>query len=148
MNHYQHILLSVDFFAQDNLIAERARAIAEKFQAKLSIIHVMEPMPINDAGLGGEIPVNFDLMNALEDTAKQSLERLAANLDVPKERQWLEIGNPKYEIVRVATDNNVDLIVVGSHGRHGLALMLGSTTDGIVHKAPCDVLAVHLPDAH
>lgn len=58
--------------------------------------------------------------------------------------QWLEMGSPKTEIIRVATENQVDLIVVGSHGRHGLALLLGSTANGVLHHAPCDVLAVRL----
>jgi len=56
------------------------------------------------------------------------------------------MGSPKTEIIRVAQENGVDLIVVGSHGRHGLALLLGSTANGVLHYAPCDVLAVRLQD--
>lgn len=56
------------------------------------------------------------------------------------------MGSPKLEIVRVAEERQVDLIVVGSHGRHGLALLLGSTANGVLHHAKCDVLAVRLAD--
>ena len=56
------------------------------------------------------------------------------------------MGSPKTEIVRVANENKVDLIIVGSHGRHGLALLLGSTANGVLHHATCDVLAVRLQD--
>jgi len=51
------------------------------------------------------------------------------------------------EIIKIAEENNVDLIIVGSHGRHGLALLLGSTANGVLHHAKCDVLAVRIKDA-
>jgi universal stress protein A len=78
--------------------------------------------------------------------AKTRLAKLAEKLYVPKDRLWLEMGSPKIEIIRVAKENKVDLIVVGSHGRHGLALILGSTANGVLHHANCDVLAVRLRD--
>jgi universal stress protein A len=53
---------------------------------------------------------------------------------------------PGPEIVRVAEEESADLIIVGSHGRHGLALLLGSTANNVLHHAPCDVMAVRLPD--
>ena len=56
----------------------------------------------------------------------------------------MEIGSPKAEIIRIAEDMGADLIVVGSHGRHGIALLLGSTAASVVHHAKCDVLAVRL----
>jgi universal stress protein A len=65
-------------------------------------------------------------------------------LAIPEAQTWLETGSPKQEIIRIAEENAVDLIVVGSHGRHGLALLLGSTANGVLHHANCDVLAVRL----
>lgn len=56
-------------------------------------------------------------------------------------------GQPRQEIHRLAAEQACDLIVVGSHGRHGLALLLGSTANDVLHGAPCDVLAVHLKKA-
>jgi universal stress protein A len=57
---------------------------------------------------------------------------------------WVELGATKFEIARVAKENTFDLIVVGSHGRHGVALLLGSTANAVLHGAPCDVLAVRV----
>jgi Universal stress protein UspA and related nucleotide-binding proteins len=79
-------------------------------------------------------------------TAKKNLTKLGEKLVVTEDRRWLEMGSPKTEIVRVANENKVDLIIVGSHGRHGLALLLGSTANGVLHHATCDVLAVRLRD--
>ena len=57
---------------------------------------------------------------------------------------FVELGAPKHEIVRVAKEQGVDLVVVGSYGRHGLQLLLGSTANGVLHLAACDVLAVRV----
>ncbi|MEW8014407.1 MAG: universal stress protein, partial [Candidatus Sedimenticola endophacoides] len=59
----------------------------------------------------------------------------------------VEVGVPKREIVRVAQEHGADLIVLGSHGRHGLQLLLGSTASGVLHLAGCDVLAVRIGSA-
>jgi universal stress protein A len=63
---------------------------------------------------------------------------------VPGVKTRIEKGAPKQEIVRVADDEKAELIVIGSHGRHGLQLLLGSTANGVLHLAKCDVLAVRV----
>ena len=146
MANYQHILVAVDFFAQSDVVIAKAQMLAARFQAKLSLIHVVDSVPITDIGYGAETPFNMDLTAQLLDSAKLRLTELAEHLHIPKEQQWLEIGSPKNEIVRIAKEHNVDLIVVGSHGRHGLALLLGSTANSVLHYASCDVLAVRLFD--
>jgi universal stress protein A len=146
MEPYKHVLLAVDFFEQDELVISKAQQIAEQFQAKLSLIHVVDSMPVTDAGYGSDIPYNLDLTAELIAVGKLKVAKLADSLAIPEERRWLEMGSPKLEIVRVADENQVDLIVVGSHGRHGLALLLGSTANGVLHHAKCDVLAVCLQD--
>lgn len=146
MNNYKHILLAIDFFEQFDSVIDRAKNLAELYQAKLSIVHVVDSLPIIDAGYGSDVPFNLDLTAELMDEAKKRLADISKKLLIAEDGQWLEMGSPKSEIVRVAEENNVDLIVVGSHGRHGLALLLGSTANGVLHYAPCDVLAVRLQD--
>ena len=146
MENYKHILFAVDFYEHCEAVANRAKDLANKFQAKLSIIHVVDSLPITDAGYGADIPFNMDLTTELMAGAKKRLAKLAERLDVTEDRLWLEMGSPKTEIIRIAEENKVDLIVIGSHGRHGLALLLGSTANGVLHHATCDVLAVRLQD--
>ncbi len=146
MNNYKHILLAVDFFEQGEAVINRAKDLANRYQAKLSIVHVVDSLPITDAGYGADIPFNLDLTAELMESAKKRLSELAKKLAVTENCQWLEMGSPKTEIIRIAQENQVDLIVVGSHGRHGLALLLGSTANGVLHYASCDVLAVRLQD--
>ncbi|MBS1214978.1 MAG: universal stress protein [Proteobacteria bacterium] len=78
------------------------------------------------------------------DAAKKRLTAIGETLGIPAECQYVEIGSPKGEIIRTAEELNIDLIVVGSHGRHGIGLLLGSTASSVIHHAKCDVLAVRL----
>ncbi len=80
------------------------------------------------------------------DIAQEQIGRLARELGVPEARWSVVMGNTKDEIVRAAAEGKMDLIVIGSRGRHGLAFLLKPTEDVVVHKAPCDVLAVRLPE--
>ncbi|MCX7096044.1 MAG: universal stress protein [Methylobacter sp.] len=146
MESYKHILLAADFSEHGSAVADRAKDLVEKYQAKLSIVHVMDNLLITDAAYGSTIPFDLDLTAELMAAAKKRLANLAESLNIAEDCRWMEMGSPKLEIIRVAQENNVDLIVVGSHGRHGFALLLGSTANGVLHHALCDVLAVRLHD--
>jgi len=141
---YKHILLAVDFFDQQAIVIERAQDLAARYGAKLSLIHVVDTLPIGDPANDVLVPFEMDLSQEFIALGRQKLAELAAKLGVPEAQTWLENGSAKQEIVRIAEENAVDLIVVGSHGRHGLALLLGSTANGVLHHAHCDVLAVRL----
>ena len=147
MNNYQHILLAADFSEHGEFVAQKARYLATKYQAKLSVIHIVDNLPITDAAYGPVIPFDIDLNEELMNAAKRRLADLGKILAIPEDRQFLEMGSAKLEIVATAEEQHVDLIVVGSHGRHGLALLLGSTANGVLHHAQCDVLAVRLKDS-
>ncbi|MEQ1636030.1 MAG: universal stress protein [Methylococcales bacterium] len=144
MQGYKHILLATDFSGHSSEIAQRAKSLSELYQAKFSVVHVTENLPISNAMDGQVMPFDIELNEELMQLTKQRLAKLSTDLGIAEENQWLVIGSPKTEIVTVAQENNVDLIVVGSHGRHGLALLLGSTANGVLHHAQCDVLAVRL----
>ena len=111
MANYQHILLAIDFFDQCETVIERAKELAHLNQATLSVIHVVDSLPITDAGYGADIPFNLDLTAELLASAKKRLATLGKQLAIDEARQWLEMGSPKTEIVRVARENQVDLII-------------------------------------
>ena len=146
MDNYQHILLAADFSEHGILVARKAKEIARRYQAKLSIIHVLDNIPMPDTQYGTVIPLDKNTDYELLEAEKTRLKQFADKLGIDRACRWLVWGVPKQEIVPIAERENVDLIVVGSHGRHGLALLLGSTADGILHYAKCDVLAVRLKD--
>lgn len=141
-NEYRHVLVAVDLTKDSQKVLARAIPIARRNQAKLSIMHTLEPLGF---AYGGDIPMDLtSIQDQLDDHAKQRLAEIADPYDVPREEQHVVVGMPDAEIHRFSKEHDVDLIVVGSHGRHGFALLLGSTSTGVLHGAHCDVLAVRI----
>lgn len=147
MTAYRHILLAANFSKDGELIADRAKFLAGAFQAKLSILHVLDDIPMPDTGYGAIIPVDRTSEYDLLETERGKLIALGKKLGIDPANLWLIWGVPSDEIARLAEKISADLIVVGSHGRHGLALLLGSTANGVLHHAKCDLLAIRIPDA-
>ena len=142
MSAYRRILLAIDLTEESRQVAASATAIASAFDAELHVIHVIEPLSL---AYGGDIPMDLSsVQEQIHEQAKSHLAEFANELRVPAERQYLIFGRPESEIHRVAESNAMDLVIVGSHGRHGLALLLGSTANGVLHGASCDVLAVRV----
>lgn len=144
MEAYRHILWATDFSGGAPDAGRRALDLATRYQAKLTLLHVVETLPIVDSTYGPIMPFEVDLTEQMLGAARSRIAALAESLGVDEERRLVEVGSPKVEIVRVAQELDVDLIVVGSHGRHGVGLLLGSTASSVMHHALCDVLAVRL----
>ena len=124
------------------MIFQRARAVASGTTAQLHLIHVIEPLSF---AYGGDIPMDFSgIQDEIYQQASQQLERFGTANGVDAEHRHLVMGRPEVEIHALATELDADLIVVGSHGRHGLALLMGSTANGVLHGAKRDVLAVRV----
>ncbi len=146
MENYKQILLAADFTDHGNVVAQRAADLANRYQAELSVLHVVDSIPIAESIYGPIIPYNGDLNSELVKVAEKRLAEIGRQFAIPVGRQWVEIGSPKLEIIRIAGEYDIDLIVVGSHGLRGLSLLLGSTANGVLHHAECDVMAVRLSD--
>ena len=143
---YQHILFAADFSDDALRVGERAREIAQRCGARLSLIHVVEDINISLGGGYELLPVLPELPDeALLREAREMLGELARRLGMEQaETGVINAPSTKEGILDAAREGGVDLIVVGSHGRHGLALLLGSTANAVLHGAPCDVLAVRI----
>jgi universal stress protein A len=144
MKTYQNILLSVDFADHLKVVVDRAQSLAEQYQANLTVMHVVEYVPLSEPLYGSVMPLDIDLTEQLVEAARKRLLAMTKRLSLPESALRIEVGSAKSEIVRVAEEINADLIIVGSHGRHGIALLLGSTATSVLHHARCDVLAVRL----
>src|SRR5262252_2601076 len=144
MGPYRKILLAVDLTADTTQIAERAKALADSQGAELELLHVIEPLPLVTPLDVPEVlaPTVLEAQNQIAAGARERLAKLAAGLGVPTNRAEVIIGNTQAEIVRAARERQADLIVLGRHERHGLSLLVDFTEDAVLHKAPCDVLAV------
>lgn len=151
MTDYNHILFATDLTEDSPQIGEQAVNIARRYGARLSLLHVIKERDVGaeleDAGIEEtHQPVPHETkveMEALARRRNTQLGELAERLGVNDAQKWVLISNDVADqIHQVAREQGVDLTVVGSHGKHGLALLLGSTSNAVLHGTPCDVLAV------
>jgi len=145
----KRILVPTDFSECSQQAAHYAWELAVRFDAQIDVLHVIES-PIAAMPSPG-VPFPPELLEGAEKQAEQELQRWMQreekehSLDV---NRTVLRGTPFLEIVRYAKSNGADLIVVGTHGRSGLAhTLIGSVAERVVRKAPCPVLSVR-PEGH
>jgi universal stress protein A len=142
MPEYKKILLVVDLSDDSQVVGERAQAIAACYNSQITLLHVVEYVPVEP--MGEALLPTVQIESELVERARKKLAELAAKLSLSQSPQLVETGGIKTEIIRTAQRLGADLIVLGSRERHGLAILLNFTEDTILHAAPCDVLAVRL----
>ena len=144
----KNIMVPTDFSDPSNSALKYACAFAEQFGARVYLVHVMEdPFMYAPTSEGYIVPPH--LHEELEAAARERLETLLTPADQEKYHATLVLkhGSPFVEIVRYAREQNMDLIVIGTHGRGPIAhMLLGSVAEKVVRKAPCPVLTVRSPE--
>lgn len=143
MQAYKHILVALDLSNEALQVAERGQELAARYGAKLSLIHVVEPVIVdNSYDLMVNLPAELD--DSLSERARTFLAKIAKQLSLGDVEKIVTLGSTRTEIFRIAQEQAMDLIVIGTHGRHGVGLLLGSTANAILHGTPCDVHAVRI----
>lgn len=134
MSQYKHILFATDLTSLSLNIAPKVKKLAELYGAKISLITVLaETSTYGYPGIS-------EKESSVSEQVQNAMVEFADKIQVPRERQYIEFGSVKGKVLAYAKSINADLIVVGSHGRHGLARLLGSSANAIVNGAECDVL--------
>ncbi len=144
--HIRSILFPTDFSECGNFALGYATSLAREFGASIICVHVIEPLvpTVGYSGMTEPLPI-ADITDQLEDSAERELPKLAecdecAGLTV---EEVIVHGEAAAEIVRVARERDVDLIVISSHGRTGLGrILFGSTAEAVVRHASCPVLVL------
>jgi len=143
VSDYQHILCAIDLNDDALHIASRSAELAEFYHAQLSLLHVVEYIPID---LANELvlPQQQEIEQQLVTQATAHLTSLAKKINREQLDEVVVQGSTKSEIIEFANQHQVDLIVLGRHGRHGISRLLGSVANSVLHHAACDVLAVRV----
>ncbi|MDY6841060.1 MAG: universal stress protein [Pseudomonadota bacterium] len=142
MSTYKKMLVAIDLTEEAPQVLNKAKAMSEVHGARLMLVHVIEPVGY---AYGGDIPMDLtELQDQLDKAAREQLGTYGDQYGVTKDNQVVTVGRPESEIHRLAKDQEVDLVIVGSHGRKGFQLLLGSTANGVLHGTECDVLAVRI----
>ncbi len=147
MSLYRRILIAVDLSENSDAVARRGHDIARVLGAEVRLIHVVPRLPVATT-IPPEpvVPAVVQAEAELLDGARERMMKLAADLYLSSAQTSVVVGEVHREIVRAARVNATDLIVLGSHERHGASLLAHFTVeDRLLHRAPCDVLAVRVP---
>ena len=139
---YKKILIAIDLTESSGQVIQRAREVADKFKADIRLLHVVEYVPIEP--MCEALMPAMDIERDLVANAERNLEKIAAANGLADAEPSVEAGSIKGEIVRLADEQSCDLVVLGSRERHGLAILINTTEDTVLHSAKCDVLAVRL----
>ncbi len=139
---YKHIVLATDFSPYSERAAIRAGELAKQYGARLSVLNIVEDVAVYAEGYD-PIQANIELDEELKSIAEVNIRSFAQRTGLGKEAvlevQW---GSPKWAISSWAQENEADLVILGTHGRHGFGRLLGSVSNSVMHQAHCDVLVV------
>jgi nucleotide-binding universal stress UspA family protein len=143
------ILVPFDFSKHSENALTYAVAFAEKFGAELHLLHVVQDLSMFLPDVVTAGPPLVPPVDQLTGASRAALDRVIDQNDLKRLSVHAEVreGTPFHEIIRSAREKDIDLIVMGTHGRSGLAhVLLGSVTEKVVRKAPCPVLTVRHPE--
>ena len=145
MSDYKHILVAVDFSTSAEQVLAKACNIAQRDKAKLTLLHVVEYLPPTYSTYDPILASNWMLdENEMLEHAKQSLQKLIEQQSLKNAELEVRLGTPKHEISQFVKDQQCDLVIMGSHGRHGISILLGSTANAVLHAMPCDILTIKI----
>lgn len=143
MSTYGKLLVAIDLSDESNRVIERALEIVDQQGDRLNLIHVVEPV-------AAAYPIDAYAINmtrlqeeAVEIAAKK-LADIAAPYNITENNLHVSVGSAAGEIRSKAEELECDLVVIGSHGRSGWKLLLGSTANKVLHGACCDILTVRV----
>ena len=143
---YETLLVAVDLSSDSRAVLDAAKAVTAKTGARMHLVTVVKPLTHVYGGLD-MAPIASGTVSFEEEAttqARRQLENLAEEYGIDKSDVHIILGAPGSEIRELAKSTGADLIVLGSHGRHGFSLLLGSTANAVLHDAGCNVLAVRL----
>ncbi|HEX5474084.1 MAG TPA: universal stress protein [Vicinamibacterales bacterium] len=144
----EHVLVATDFSEPSDKALAYGRALASRFGAALHVLHVVQNVYISTLGAEACVALAPDLQQQLEDGARERLTRLldADRSGPPTTAVVLTSTSPALAILDYARGHDIDIIVMGTHGRGPLGrLLLGSVAERVVRLAPCPVLTVRHP---
>lgn len=142
MPKYGAVLAAIDLSDESNCVIKRGLRLVDGNREKLHLIHACEH-PIT--GYGEATGKNHVVTEVqIRQEVYPELEGLAREYEIPHDNLHIEFGKAADVIHKMADDLHADLIVIGSHGKKGLKLLLGSTANSVIHGATCDVLTVRI----
>ena len=143
---YKHVLGAVDTTDDAKEVLSAAQQLSKDHGATLSFVTVVKHVKQVYGAIDAARIARFE--QEAVNAARERLEEHARTCGVDNDRVFALLGHPATEIRELAKELDIDAIIIGTHGRHGMGLMfLGSTASGVLHGINCDVLAIRIPEA-
>jgi len=142
----QHFLVPLDFSEYANQALDYAIHLAGKLDARLTLLHVIQSLPLGGVDMGVTVPYTY--MQELEAEIMESMNDYLQRVTAAGLEGEITVvhGVPFHEIIELAKNQHVDLIIMGTHGRTGFQhVLLGSVAEKVVRMAPCPVLVARQP---
>jgi len=130
---YKNILCAVDISREGESVLKKAHALAEEYGSNLSIVHVMEYSFLPK-----------DYQKQLKEKVLPKIEKMAEKFNIKKKNRFVKFGQSYSVICEMQNKHKADLVVIGSHGKHGVKALLGSTANAVLQQVKSDVLLVKL----
>ncbi|GAB2889553.1 universal stress protein [Microbulbifer echini] len=130
---YKSILCAIEASQEGRYVLSKAVELCKQHDSKLIVLNVL--------------PYSFlpkDYQRELKESAIPKFEEIVSDFGVAKRNRILKVGKPYEVICREAEKRNADLIVLGTHSKKGISSLIGSTANGIVNHAHCDVTLVRI----
>ena len=146
----KHVLVATDFGEASDAALAYGRELARSFGARLDVLHVVENVLTRGFGAEGYVASYPELQQEVEDAARRQLDTIVTDDDRRRLNATAVLvtsNSPALTITTYAQEHDVDLIIMGTHGRGAFAhLLMGSVAERVVRTAPCPVLTVRHPE--
>ena len=144
---YKNILVAIDYSKFTDVILKKLDALSDDANTNITLFHVVERDIPALMGASQNEAINYSREWSLEEiklkaNAENELVKEAKKYNLNNVSCLAEVGVPRFSILSTAKGKNVDLIVVGAHGAHGIKKLIGSTAQSVLNNATCDVLAI------
>ena len=138
---YKRILVPTDLSGSNKKAFSRAMELKSSNGGELIAVHIVDYVPPNY--VMPEISEQYGSKNVLVEHAKEALDKMLSDRGIEATSRVVRVGNAKRQLIAIAEEHDVDLIIITKHGISGIERLLGSTTNAVVQKAGCDVLVVN-----
>lgn len=143
---YRHVLAAVDLSDESHQVLDIAQILGDQEHAELNVIHVIKPFHQAYAGISpatlADVGIRFE--EEADEQAHAEMRTIAASRGLSQDAMLVRHGAPHLEIQDAVRELGTDILLVGTHGKHGLQLLLGSVANAVIHGITCDVLAVRI----
>ena len=142
---YKKVLVAVDLSEPCEKLSNRVKSfMSEGSEVHLCSAVIPLELMYSFVPIGGYSVAIGGFQDEIVENAQKGLEVLAKELGLEKDKAHLLMGKASTEIKLFAEENNFELIIIGTHGKSAVRSALGSTSNGVLHGAPCDVLAIRI----